>query len=76
MLSREVSSFDDDLSSGSNQNMKGGLTVETNLTHSWSTSDLDKLFYGAGETPKIPHVVSEMELSAMDFDEISDSTTR
>ena len=47
----------------------------TNLMHSWSTSDLDKLFY-SGESNNFPHVASEREISTEDLDEISDRTTR
>ncbi|XP_028393056.1 uncharacterized protein LOC114517500 [Dendronephthya gigantea] len=46
--------------------------VETNLSlHSWSTSDLDKIFH-SGDSPS----ASQMDLTSTDFDEISGSTTR
>ena len=48
--------------------------VKTNLSmHSWSTSDLDKIFYGGNGTPS---TASQVDVSTMDFDEISSSTTR
>jgi hypothetical protein len=48
--------------------------VKTSLSmHSWSTSDLDKIIHGGnGMSPS----TSQVDVSSMDFDEISSSTTR
>ena len=49
--------------------------VKSNLSlHSWSTSDLDKIIHG-GDNSGSPST-SQVDISAMDFDEISSSTTR
>ncbi len=41
--------------------------------HSWSTSDLDKIIHGGDE---VQASASQVDISTMDFDEISSSTTR
>lgn len=48
--------------------------VKSNLSmHSWSTSDLDKLIHGGDG---VRSSISQVDMSTMDFDEISSSTTR
>ena len=48
--------------------------AKSNLNmHSWSTSDLDKIIHGGDE---VSPSASQVDISAMDFDEISSSTTR
>jgi hypothetical protein len=41
--------------------------------HSWSTSDLDKIIHGGDD---VQASASQVDISTMDFDEISSSTTR
>jgi hypothetical protein len=48
--------------------------VKTSLSmHSWSTSDLDKIIHGGNG---MSSSTSQVDVSSMDFDEISSSTTR
>lgn len=65
-------SFDQDEPQHKTKQHLGVAKSNLNM-HSWSTSDLDKIIHGGDE---VSPSASQVDISAMDFDEISSSTTR
>lgn len=72
---QEKFTFSENFGNGANVNGESHMVVKSPLiSHSWSTSDLSKFFYRDGNESSSK--TRQVDLSAMDFDEISSSTTR
>ncbi|XP_046859237.1 uncharacterized protein C63.14-like isoform X3 [Xenia sp. Carnegie-2017] len=72
---QEKFTFSENFGNGVNINGESHMVVKSPLnSHSWSTSDLSKFFNRDGNESSSK--TRQVDLSAMDFDEISSSTTR